>query len=116
MTPEQRRRAGKAVDDRIGEMASNPTAVARAAHVDPKTVRSLISGEHWPSDAVQERLERVLRWRPGGLHARSVRGGTDGALDALTDSELAAELLRRIQDAERRQARLRAENGRPGGN
>ena len=63
ITPEQRQRAGRAVAGRIAEMRSTPAAVARAAGVDPKTVRSLINGTHWPCDETQSRVEAVLRWR-----------------------------------------------------
>lgn len=101
MTPEQRRRAGRAVAERIAAMSATPTAIAHRAGVSPKTVTALIRGETWPTDAVQERLEAAMGWRPGALVVRSVRGGIDGALDALSDVELSAELTRRLVEREK---------------
>lgn len=93
-------------------MAATPAAIARAAGLDPKTVRSLIDGEHWPSDYTQSRVEAALRWSEGEIVRRAVRGGIDGALDALTDVELATELLRRLNDRERRDKQLRGNGAR----
>lgn len=112
MTPEQRHRAGRAVEQRIKEMHATPTAVARAAGIDPKTVRALIRGDHWPGDAIQERLERVLRWRPGALQACSVRGSMAGSMEDLTDTELADELARRLRVRARNESRLRSADKR----
>lgn len=100
MTPEQRERAGHAVEARIADMASTPTALAHRAGVSPKTVTALIRGQRWPTEAVQGRIERALGWRPGALVVRAVRGGLDGAVDGLTDVELAAELMRRLAERE----------------
>lgn len=113
MTPEQRRRAGKAVEHRIAEMNATLTTVATAAAVSPKTIRSVINGEHWPTDAVQSGIESALRWREGELHARSVQDGTDGAIDALSDVQLAEALAARLRDRERRSLQMRRRNGPP---
>lgn len=93
-------------------MAATPTAIARTAGVSPKTVTALIRGEHWPTDAVQERLEAAMGWRPGALVTRAVRGGLDGALDALTDVELSAELTRRLTVRDETERRGRASGSR----
>lgn len=114
MTPEQRQRAGRAVADRIAEMAATLTTVARAADISPKTLRAVIQGQRWTTDAVQSRLEAVLRWREGEIAARAIRGGTNGGLAALTDAELAAELLRRVNDRDRRESQLRSTDTRRG--
>lgn len=98
--------------DRIREMHATPTAVARAAGIDPKTIRALIRGDHWPKDAIQERIENVLRWNPGTVHARSVRSGTDITLESLTDVELADELARRLRQRHGRESRLRGTDRR----
>lgn len=108
MTPEQRQRAGRAVADRIAEMAATPSSVARAAGVHVKTVRSAIRGDHWPTDAVQSLVETVLQWPEGELAMRAVMGHAERALDAYSDLELAAELTRRIEARGRRDAQLRA--------
>jgi predicted transcriptional regulator len=105
VTPEQRKRAGRAIAVRIEETHTTPAAIARAAGVDPKTVRSLIRGDHWPTDDVQERLEKALDWQPGQIHMCSVRDAPAGAIDNLTDAELAVELARRLTDRRRREVR-----------
>lgn len=100
VTPEQHQRAGRAIAAQIAAMASTPTAIARRAKVSPSTLLALIHGTRWPSDDVQERVETALGWRPGAIVVRAVRGGLDGALDAMTDVELSAELTRRLRDRE----------------
>lgn len=101
MTPEQRRRAGRAVAERIAAMSATPTAIARTARVSPNTLLAVIRGQRWPSDEVQARIEDALGWRSGGLTVRAVRGGVDGALDGLTDLDLATELARRLSERDR---------------
>lgn len=108
MTPEQRRRAGLAVARRIAEMRESRAAIARAAGVDQKTLRDVIQGRRWPTEPVQVRIERVLRWREGEFCARAVQTSADAILFGLADSELLAELHRRAMDREKREARLRA--------
>ena len=91
------------------------TGVAREAGVDPKTLRSLMRGEHWPSDDVQDRIERTIGWQPGQIHMCSVRDVAAGAIDGLTDAELAVELARRLTDRRRREVRA-GTNGPKQGN
>jgi hypothetical protein len=107
MTPEQRRRAGQAVASRIKEMQASPVSVARAAGIDPKTLRNLIDGRAWPTNATQGRIEEVLRWRQGELTARATNVSAASLLVELTDSEIAAELWRRCRERETRESRLR---------
>lgn len=83
-------------------MASTPTAIAHRARVSPNTLLALMRGDRWPSDELQERIEVALGWRPGALVVRAVRGGLDGALDALTDAQLALELARRLTERDAR--------------
>lgn len=111
MNARQKQRAGRAVSERITQMAATPTTVARAAGISPKTLRALIQGQRWPTDAVQRQIESVLRWRDGELVMRAVQGDVDRAMDIHTDSELAGELLRRLEARERREARLRDGDG-----
>lgn len=89
-------------------MAATPTTIARAAGISPKTLRAIIHGDRWATDAVQSQLEAVLRWHEGELAVHAVGGGIDGSLDALTDVELSAELTRRLRVRAARDARLRA--------
>jgi hypothetical protein len=91
-------------------MAATAATVARAAGIHPKTVRGLISGKHWPTDAVQSSIEAVLGWREGEIVARAA--GESGSLDDLTDVEVAAELHRRLAERERRVTQFRASSGR----
>jgi transcriptional regulator with XRE-family HTH domain len=107
MNASQKQRAGRAVAQRIAQMNATPTTVARAAGISPKTLRALMQGERWPTDAVQQQIESVLRWRNGELVMRAVQGDIDRGMDIHTDTELAAELLRRLEARERREARLR---------
>ena len=75
MTPEQRRRAGRAVAERIREMNATISAVARAARVDPGTLWGLIGGRTWPRDAIQTRIEEALGWDLGEILVRAAIDG-----------------------------------------
>lgn len=103
----QRRRAGRAVDNRIKAMQRTRAGVARAAGIDVKTLRSIIRGERWPSDDAQARLEAVLRWRDGEMTVQAVHSDHAGTLAALSDLDLANELTRRIRDRDRQARRMR---------
>lgn len=107
MTPEQRQQAGREVAARIKEMRTTPAAVARAAGVDPKTVRNLIDGVSWPQSANQARIEAVLRWRPGELAARAANLSTATLLLSLSDSEIASEMWRRAREREEQDTNTR---------
>lgn len=111
MNAAQQRRMVAAVQHKIDEMASTPTAVARAARIDPKTLRRLLDG-HLPNNDAQTRIEAVLRWPVGGLITRAAREGSDGVLDGYSDAELSAEVTRRLVERERREARLRESDRR----
>lgn len=105
MNARQRQRAGQAVADRMTELAVTPTTVSRAAGISTKTLRALVRGERWPTDAVQQRVEHVLRWPSGEIATRAVLGARQGLLlGDLADVELAAELLRRLEVRDRRRA------------
>lgn len=102
MNAAQRERAGRAVAERMAELAITLTTAARAAGISTKTLRALVRGERWPTEAVQQRIEQVLRWPNGEIATRAVVGVPNGHLDRVTDAELAAELLRRIEARDRR--------------
>jgi len=108
MTREQKERAGRAIAERVAEMQESMTAVAHAARIAPTTLRSIVRGKRWPTDAVQAQIEAALRWRPGEMTVRAVRTHADVTVAMLTDAELSAELTRRIRARDRRDARLRA--------
>lgn len=103
---EQRRRAGRAVENRIAELGATQEAVAKAAGVSLRTLHSVIHGEHWPTNAVRSRLEPVLRWRESEITRRALGDGT-GSLAGFTDAELAKELAERLAERESHEARLR---------
>lgn len=116
MNAAQRRRISQAVASRIREMpGASAAAVARAAHVDPKTIRKLVRDGLTPcDDAAQSRIERVLKWPAGEITERAVRDGSDRAVDAMTDLDLSIELTRRLEERSRRDAQLRANDLRRG--
>lgn len=101
MNARQRQRAGQAVAARMAELAVTPTTVSRAAGISTKTLRALVRGERWPTEAVQLRVEQVLRWPSGEIATRAVTG-RGGVLDGVADVDLAAELLRRLEAQQRR--------------
>lgn len=58
---------GTCVAERRVELGLSQAALAKAASVDAKTLRSLERGERWPQDANRAKIERALGWRPGAL-------------------------------------------------
>lgn len=100
MTPEQRRRAGLAVTERIESMSATPSAVARSAGISPNTLLALAHGKRWPSDEIQGRIESKLGW-PGGEILRRAAGFGAKALCSFSDEDLLTELLRRAAKRQR---------------
>lgn len=92
-TPAERERAGRAVAARIRELRTTPVEVARAARVDPRTVRALLHGTRWPTAATRENIAVALGWRPGDI-VRHAHG--DPQLQSFTIRELLDELCRRV--------------------
>jgi hypothetical protein len=78
-----------------------PVMLARRAHVDGKTLRTLISGERWPTGAVRGRLESALDWPPGEIERRALGGTAVNELARFSELELIGELLRRAGVRER---------------
>lgn len=91
-TASERERAGRAVAARIRELRTSPASVARAAGVDPRTVRGLLNGTRWPTAASRESIALALDWRPGEI-VRRAHG--DPQLQGFTIRELLDELCRR---------------------
>lgn len=110
MTPEERRRAGRAVEDRMTELGLNAAQVQAQAPVDNKTLASLIRGERDTSTAVRGRIEKVLGW-PAGEIARRGRGegAEDGRppLEQYSDVEILTELMRRAAAREQQRGLAR---------
>lgn len=108
MNREQRQRAGRAVEARIIELGATRAEVAVAARISARTLHAIIHGERWPTLAVREQLEPVLRWRAGEIVRKAVNGDAISSLENFSDSELASELAKRLIDRESRESRLRA--------
>ena len=58
---------GRLVAQRRAHQLLDQTGLARAARVDPKTVRSLENGTRWPRDSSRTRIENALAWSPGSI-------------------------------------------------
>jgi len=58
---------GRLVAERRTERELDQIGLARAARVDPKTVRSLENGTRWPRDSTRTRIENALAWDPGSI-------------------------------------------------
>lgn len=108
-TPEQRRRAGRAVAARIADLQTSVAEVARRAQIDPRTLRTLANGTRWPRAAVRARITDALHWPAGEITRRAI-GGRPGLSD-YTSRELLAELCDRAagwpEDAPNPQLRAR---------
>jgi hypothetical protein len=70
---------GRLVAQRRADRQLDQIGLARAAHVDAKTVRSLESGTRWPRDSTRTRIEHALAWDPGSIE-RIRRGGEPTAV------------------------------------
>jgi transcriptional regulator with XRE-family HTH domain len=89
------RRAGLAVSERLADRGLSLAEAARAARVDPKTLRALINGERVPSPSVLRRIETALGW-PTGEIARRGRDGVE-SLRGYSERDLLAELQWRFR-------------------
>jgi hypothetical protein len=102
LTPEQRLSVGAAVAQRIADQSTSFSAVTQAAGIDPKTLRTFITGARWPTAGVRARIELALKWPPGEILRRASATSQYGSsLDAFTSTELLAELLHRSATYER---------------
>lgn len=98
MTPEQRERAGRAVAARMHRRGLTAAALARTSSVSERTIRRLVRGERWPTADVRNSIEEALDWKRGTILRHA--GDPAPGLAAFTLSELAEELLRRIESIE----------------
>lgn len=89
-----RRKAGRAVAERMAQLHLSVPLVAEIAHVDATTLRRLLRGDVWPQEDTRRRIAVALRWPPAEI-ARIAE--TDDAADArtLTTAQLMTELCRR---------------------
>lgn len=84
MTPEQRLRAGQAVQVRLNELQLSVPKLAGKSGVSAATIRSLIKGQRWPGADTRTELERALDWRAGEIMRRAVGSR---ALDSIHEME-----------------------------
>lgn len=94
MTPEERRRAGGAVAERMKELGLTAPRLAEKAGVNVSTVRALINGRRTLHDATRSAINTALDW-PDEELARRVWAVPASLRDATTQ-DLAAELCRRL--------------------
>ena len=87
-------RAAAVVRARMEELDLTPNDIARAAHLDPTTVRALIRGERWPRESTRARINKVLGWP----HGEVTRRAFVPALDQISTPELARELYERVRN------------------
>lgn len=73
LTPEERRRAGDAVEARRQELALTQHQLARRAHVASDRVGVIERAEEWPQTRTRKAIEAALGWREGTL-LRIARG------------------------------------------
>lgn len=95
MTPEERRRAGGAVAERMRELGLSVSELADKAGVDPTTVRALMAGTRWLRDDTRARIISALDWPPGEISRRVWAGRTVALAEAPT-ADLVRELCRRF--------------------
>lgn len=94
MGPDERRRAGEAVGNRMRELGLTVSELARMTQLDQRTIRRIISGETWPREETRQRIVASLGMSPGQL-ARQI-WSTKMALTEVPTEELARELCKRL--------------------
>lgn len=92
-----RMQGGNAVAARIAALRTTAAAVARTAGVDPKTIRGLIRGSHWPTARTRARIEKALHWPAGEITRHAVGDHPD--LASYDTVDLMVEVCRRIKTA-----------------
>lgn len=95
LRPEEIARAGQITQARMTSLGLTPADVARAAHVDQRTVRRLIAGTHFPSTRICNALCEALGWPVGELWRQAV-GGHE-AMAVYTNRDLLHELVARAR-------------------
>lgn len=96
MLRSQRCRAGRAVADRINSLGGTVPQIARAAGIDPRTLRRLINGDTWPYESTRIAVCQALDW-PDGELARRAADSLSRPLANVPTRDLVLELCRRYQ-------------------
>lgn len=94
MTPDERARAGGAVAERMKQLGLTTVQLAQKAGLDPGTVRSVIAGRRWPTEATREKIADALGWEVGDVARRAMSGHL--ALEQVPTAALIQELCRRF--------------------
>lgn len=100
---DDRQRAARAVEARLGALGMTQLELADAADVDVKTVNSLIRRGTWPIARTRGRIEAALGWPPGEMariaaeEAGPRRATPEGLLAAIYE-ELPPERARRVAE------------------
>jgi transcriptional regulator with XRE-family HTH domain len=93
-TAEQRRRASRAVRERMNDLGLTVPKLARAAGVDQSTIRALLACQRWPRAATRQAINHALGWPMGELGRRAA---SPPDLRDFSITELLAELCRRAE-------------------
>jgi transcriptional regulator with XRE-family HTH domain len=104
VTPEQRKRAGQAVQTRLLEMQLTVPKLADKSGVSAATIRSLIKGQRWPGLDTRRELERALDWKAGEISRRAVGSRAFDSIHEMTTSELLATIEACADELRRRSA------------
>ena len=100
---EDRQRAARAVEARLGALGMTQLELAEAADVDVKTVNGLIRRGVWPYARTRARIEAALGWPPGEIariaseDAEPRRATPEGLLAAIYD-ELPPDRAKRVAE------------------
>lgn len=90
-----RHRAAAAMTARMETLRTNAAGVARAAGVDPKTIRAVLAGRSWPRSGTRARIEAALGWPEGELTRRAAANGA--TIENTSTLVLLAEVCRRVE-------------------
>lgn len=100
---EDRQRAARAVEARLGELGMTQLELAAAAKVDVKTVNGMIRRGVWPIARTRARIEAALGWPPGetariASEEGAQRPSTPDGLRAAIYDELPPDRARRVAE------------------
>jgi transcriptional regulator with XRE-family HTH domain len=101
---DDKQRAARAVEARLGALGMTQAQLAATAKVDAKTLGDLIRGRRWPIAKSRARIEEALGWPPGEIariasappeEGSPPRATPEGLLQAIYD-ELPPERAERV--------------------
>ncbi|HET6916075.1 MAG TPA: helix-turn-helix transcriptional regulator [Acidimicrobiales bacterium] len=95
LTPPEIQRAGEVAHSRMLSLGLTTADLARAAHIDERTVRRLLAGTHFPTTRVCNALCEALDWPSGELWRQAKDG--HAALRVIPTRALLNELVARAR-------------------